>query len=135
MLALWIRTIEKTLIKITILTLIFSLFLEIRYKNIVSYIIFLGIIYVIGFLYISYKISYKVCVNYDYLLIKNFFSSHKIKYENITDLFLNEGFLQRKFNLNSIYIITKHKNYLLKDLPDGQKIFDDIEKKLKNKNI
>ena len=71
----------------------------------------------------------------DYILVKNFFSSHTIKYENITDFFSNDGFLQRKFNLISIYIITKHKNYLLKDLPNGQKIFENIEDKLTNKNI
>ena len=63
--------------------------------------------------------SYKVEIYEDHLYIKNFFVSHTVKYQNIKDFFITEGYLQRKFGLHSIYIITKTKNYLLKDLPDA----------------
>ena len=135
MLAVWIKGIEKTLLKITILVVIFSLFLELNTKNILNYFIFLGVVYAISFLYILFKMSYKVEVYDDHVFIKNFFASHTIKYQNITDFFITEGYLQRKFDLHSIYIITKTKNYLLKDLPEAEKIHNNIEIELNNSNI
>ncbi len=135
MLALWIKSIEKTLIKITILVIIFSVFLEINYHNFVNYLIFLVFVYIIGFLYILYKTTLKVEIYDDFINIKTLFSLRTIKYSNIMDFFSNVGYLQKKFGLISIYIITKNKNYVLKDMPDGKKILSDIEMKFKNKNI
>lgn len=135
MLAVWIKGIEKTLIKITILVVIFSVFLRLNSKTIFNYLIFLGVIYLISILYILFKMSYRVEVYDDHLYIKNFFASHTIKYGNIKDFFITEGYLQRKFGLHSIYIITRAKNYLLKDLPDAEKIHDDIQIELDNNNI
>ncbi|ARD84566.1 PH domain-containing protein [Ferroplasma acidiphilum] len=135
MLAVWIRGMEKTLIKITILVVIFSVFLRINNKTILNYLIFLGVVYLVSILYILYKMSYKVEIYEDHLYIKNFFASHIVKYQNIKDFFITEGYLQRKFGLHSIYIITKTKNYLLKDLPDAEKIHDDIQIQLNNNNI
>ncbi len=128
--------IEKTLIKITILVLIFSLFLEISYKNIFNYLIFLGIVYFTAAIYIFYKMSTKVYVNDDFLYIKNFFRSRAIRYSNINEVFTSSGFLQRRFGLMSIYIITKAGNYLIKDMPDSEKIFKEIQEKVNivNKN-
>jgi len=135
MLAVWIKGIEKTLLKITILVVIFSIFLELNSKNILNYFIFLGVVYAISSLYILFKMSYRVEVYDDHVFIKNFFASHTIKYQNITDFFITEGYLQRKFGLHSIYIITKTKNYLLKDLPEAEKIHNNIEIELNNSNI
>jgi len=135
MLAVWIKGIEKTLLKITILVVIFSIFLELNTQNILNYFIFLGVVYAISSLYILFKMSYRVEVYDDHVFIKNFFASHTIKYQNITDFFITEGYLQRKFGLHSIYIITKTKNYLLKDLPEAEKIHNNIEIELNNSNI
>jgi membrane protein YdbS with pleckstrin-like domain len=135
MLAVWIKGIEKTLLKITILVVIFSVFLELNTKDILNYFIFLGVVYAISSLYILFKMSYRVEVYDDHVFIKNFFASHTIKYQNITDFFITEGYLQRKFGLHSIYIITKTKNYLLKDLPEAEKIHNNIEIELNNSNI
>ncbi len=135
MLAVWIKGIEKTLLKITILVVIFSVFLELNTKDILNYFIFLGVVYAISSLYILFKMSYRVEVYDDHVFIKNFFASHTIKYQNITDFFITEGYLQRKFDLHSIYIITKTKNYLLKDLPEAEKIHNNIEIELNNSNI
>lgn len=135
MLAVWIKSIEKTLLKITILVAVFSVFLEINNKNILNYLIFLGVIYLISMLYIMFKMSYKVEVYDDHIFIKNFFVSHTVRYKNIKDFFITEGYLQRKFGLHSIYIITRTKNYLLKDLPDAEKIHQNIEMELNNINV
>ncbi len=135
MLAVWIKGIEKTLLKITILVVIFSVFLELNTRDILNYFIFLGVVYAISSLYILFKMSYRVEVYDDHVFIKNFFASHTIKYQNITDFFITEGYLQRKFGLHSIYIITKTKNYLLKDLPEAEKIHNNIEIELNNSNI
>jgi len=135
MLAVWIKAIEKTLIKITILVVIFSVFLRINNKTVYNYLLFLGFIYLISVLYILFKMSYRVEIYDDHLFIKNFFSSHTIRYQNIKDFFITEGYLQRKFGLHSIYIITRSKNYLLKDLPNAEKIHDDIQVELNNNNI
>ena len=135
MLAVWIKGIEKTLLKITILVVIFSVFLELNTKDILNYFIFFGVVYAISSLYILFKMSYRVEVYDDHVFIKNFFASHTIKYQNITDFFITEGYLQRKFGLHSIYIITKTKNYLLKDLPEAEKIHNNIEIELNNSNI
>ncbi|SMD31559.1 PH domain-containing protein [Picrophilus oshimae DSM 9789] len=123
--------IEKTLIKITILVLIFSLFLEISYKNILNYLIFLGIVYLSAAFYLLYKMSVKVDLNDDFLYIRNFFRSRQIKYKNIDEIFTNSGFLQRRFGLMSIYIITRSGNYLIKDIPDSERIFKEIEEKIR----
>ncbi|AAT42798.1 hypothetical membrane spanning protein [Picrophilus oshimae DSM 9789] len=131
MLALWKFMIEKTLIKITILVLIFSLFLEISYKNILNYLIFLGIVYLSAAFYLLYKMSVKVDLNDDFLYIRNFFRSRQIKYKNIDEIFTNSGFLQRRFGLMSIYIITRSGNYLIKDIPDSERIFKEIEEKIR----
>jgi hypothetical protein len=135
MLAVWIKGIEKTLLKITILVVVFSVFLEINNKNILNYFIFLGVVYILSLFYILFKMSYKVEIYDDHLFIKNFFISHTIKYKNIKDFFITEGYLQKKFSLHSIYIITNTKNYLLKDLPDAEKIHDNIEMELNNSNV
>lgn len=135
MLAVWIKAIEKTLIKITILVVIFSVFLRINNKTVYNYLLFLGFIYLISVLYILFKMSYHVEIYDDHLYIKNFFASHTIRYQNIKDFFITEGYLQRKFGLHSIYIITRSKNYLLKDLPNAEKIHDDIQVELNNNNI
>ena len=135
MLAVRIKAMEKTLIKITILVVIFSVFLRINNKTIYNYLLFLGVVYLISMLYILYKMSYHVEIYDDHLYIKNFFSSHTIKYQNIKDFFITEGYLQRKFGLHSIYIITRTKNYLLKDMPDAEKLHDDIQIELNNNNV
>jgi membrane protein YdbS with pleckstrin-like domain len=134
MLAIWIKSIEKTLIKITILVAILSVFMRID-GNIINYLIFLAIVYIFAFIYILFKMSYKIEVYDNYIYIKNFIASHTIRYKNIKDLFITEGYLQRKFNLHSIYIITNGKNYLIKDLPSAVSIYKDIEAELDNKNI
>ncbi len=135
MLALWIKSIEKTLIKITILVAIFSAFLEISYKTILNYFIFLGIVYFMGLLYILFKMSYKIEIYDTHINIKNFFRSYKIPYKNFSDFFITSGYLQKKFNLYSIYIITRRKNFLIKDIPQAEKIYNKIKDELELNHI
>lgn len=50
----------------------------------------------------------------------------KIKYNFITDIFYTSGFLQKKFNLYTVYIINKRKNIMIKDINNPEEIIQKI---------
>lgn len=53
-----------------------------------------------------------------------------IKYSDILRTFNRSGFLQRKFNLETIYIITRKINYAIRDIDSNAKLFDSIKEKI-----
>jgi len=122
------KSITKTLIKGTFLVLVFSLFLRIDYKTFFNYLIFLSIFYLFLFLYIFFKLGFKYNINADCIEIiyPLKLKTLKIKYNLITDIFYNSGFLQKRFNLYTIYIINKRKNIMIKDINDPDRIIEKI---------
>ncbi len=123
----------KTILKATILIAIFSLFLEISPKNILNYMLFLGISYILVLMYIIWKRNYKYFISDSEIRVRNFLMDHTILVGNVGEAFLNQGYFQRRFNLRSIYIISKGRNLLIKDLPPESQIITDLIRVLGNK--
>ncbi|GGM67735.1 hypothetical protein GCM10007108_02210 [Thermogymnomonas acidicola] len=117
----------KTLIKGTILVAIFSIFLDISRRTFISYLEFLGVTYLLLAIYIWWKTTVRVIINSDQVEVKSFLSTKRFRISDIQDLFYNQGILQRKFDLISIYVITKRGNILIKDLRDGRHVYEALD--------
>jgi membrane protein YdbS with pleckstrin-like domain len=130
-----LRMAKKTTIKATILIAIFSLFLEISSKTLLNYFIFLALLYVTLFIYILWKISQKIEISEDHITIRNPLSNRIIKLSNVIEVFTNRGMMQRRFGLASTYIITKNKNYLIKDIEFNGNLMKDLEEFARDKYV
>lgn len=117
----------KTLIKATILLAIFSLFLEISEKKIIDYLIFVLLWYILLYFYIIWKRSYRYEIGEDVLIVRNPLRTFRSPYSDIMQCFCNEGLLQKRFGLSTVYIISRRGNVLIKDVPNGQEIVKEIE--------
>ena len=117
----------KTLIKATILLAIFSLFLEISEKKIIDYLIFVLLWYILLYFYIIWKNSYRYEIGEDVLIVRNPLRTFRSPYSDIMQCFCNEGLLQKRFRLWTVYIISRRGNVLIKDVPNGQEIVKEIE--------
>lgn len=120
----------KTTIKATILIALFSVFLEISPKNFINYLIFLLISYLLVILYLLWKRNYKFTITDSEIEVKNFLLYHTILTKNVSEAFVSQGYLQKKFNLESIYIISRGRNILIKDKPLGNRFHDELKKVL-----
>ena len=118
----------KTTIKATILIAIFSIFLEVTPRNFLNYLIFLSVSYALVIIYIMWKRNFKFIITDSEIEVRNFMVYHKILSGNITEVFATSGYLQRKFGLESIYIISKGKNLLIKDKPLNNDFHKDLKK-------
>ncbi|MCL5665816.1 MAG: hypothetical protein M1315_03145 [Candidatus Thermoplasmatota archaeon] len=122
---------KKTLLKGTVVILVFSAFLEISSKTLLNYFIFLAVFYAMLLFYIQYKRTTRFILLNDSMEIRTYFGKKAIKYSNIVKVFSNSGMLQRKFGLFSIYVIAKGRNYLLRDLPENSSFLSDLARNLK----
>jgi hypothetical protein len=121
---------KKTLLKGTFLLLIMTPFLEINYADLLNFFIFLLISYIFLFFYIYYKSKQSILMMENDLLITAPLKRISIKYSDILRTFNRSGFLQRKFNLETIYIITRKINYAIRDIDSNAKLFDSIKEKI-----
>ncbi|MHB8359206.1 MAG: hypothetical protein ACYDCP_06890 [Thermoplasmataceae archaeon] len=124
------KAIKKTIVKGTILLMAFSLFLEIRPGKIIDYLIFVFVYYLLLIIYIALKSSYRFSISQDGLHADLKFRRINLKYEGIIDVFENSGFLQRKFNLSTVYVIHKGGNIVIKDVENGKEIEQKIRQKM-----
>ncbi len=122
-----LQMVKKTTIKATILIAIFSVFLEISSKTIVNYLIFLALLYTTLTIYIFWKISQRIEISGDHITIRNPLTTKTIRISSVIEVFTNRGMMQRRFGLASTYIITKSRNYLIKDLDYNGSIIREIE--------
>ncbi|QIW22731.1 PH domain-containing protein [Sulfolobus sp. S-194] len=122
-------TITKTIVKGTILILIFSLFLD--FYKIFDFILFLLIIYSLLFLYIIWKRMHTYEFSESEIIIKTPFSSKKIMYSSIDDAFFSIGFLAKRFHCGSIYLILKDRKVeIIRDIPNPEEAFEILKKKV-----
>ena len=121
--------ISKTIVKGTILILIFSSFLNV--SKIVNFLIFLTLSFSLLLLYSLFKYLTYYEIKDDSIIIHGLISTKKISYEEIEDGFLSQGWLARKFNCGSIYLFLKSKRVeILRDIPDPLKIENEIKRKV-----
>ncbi|ARM75428.1 PH domain-containing protein [Acidianus manzaensis] len=126
-------TIKKTILKGAILILIFSIFLEV--SKVIDFLIFLGLSFSLLLAYALYKKIYTYEIDDNNIKIKSPFEKKIIPYNSIEDYFTSVGFLAKKFNCGSIYLILKNnKVEILKDIPNPEKIEEEITKFITNKN-
>lgn len=125
----------KTLLKGTILIMIISLFLEINYADILNYLVFLLISYLILIGYIYYKTKQSFEIGEDGVSISVPFRKGKVRYSEIIRVFSHSGYLQRKFALETVFIITRRGNYVIKDLEIPNHVVSDIEEKIDLKKL
>ncbi|MGC9153102.1 MAG: PH domain-containing protein [Vulcanisaeta sp.] len=123
--------IKKTLIKGTILLAVITPFLEITPSRIINYAIFVVIWYVLLIIYILWKRYHEYCIHEGNIIIKNPLSTKKINKSQISDCFISQGFLARRFNCGSIYVITtQRKVYMLRDIPRPDDYYNIVCKEL-----
>ncbi|BCU71024.1 PH domain-containing protein [Stygiolobus caldivivus] len=122
--------ISKTITKGSILIFLFSIFLNI--SRIEDFVIFIGISFLLLSIYSVIKYMSYYEISEDYIIIHNLISTKKIRYTEIEDGFLSQGWLARRFNCGSIYIFLKggRRIEILRDIPDPLKIEDEIKKKI-----
>lgn len=122
--------ISKTIVKGTILILVFSSFLN--FEKIISFLIFLLISFISLFAYAYWKKSHTYVFEDDGIRVKTPFNSSFVSYSDIDDAFISVGFLARKFNCGSIYIIKKNKQVvIIKDIPRVEEYFEILKRKVK----
>ncbi|MCY0852423.1 MAG: PH domain-containing protein [Thermoplasma acidophilum] len=121
------RGYAKTTIKSLIALLIFSSVIEISSKNIYNYLIFVATWLGLTAIYEVYKYSTKYTLEDDGVHVKSPLKSNLIYYHNIRDVFMTEGFLQRRFGLSSVYIITPKEAIAVRDLNNGKEFLNLIE--------
>lgn len=116
----------KTLLKGTIVLVLFSLLLEINLANLENYAIFVLIWYVILFLYVYSKESIRFEIGKESLVLKGFMGTKTILFGEIDLVFFKSGFLQKLFNLGSVYIISKRTSIVIRDKLDYEQLTQKI---------
>jgi hypothetical protein len=100
--------VTKTLVKGTIGIAVFSLFLEVNPSNLVNYLVFLGISYLILAVYMLLKRSTVYQIDSDKIRIKRPFRGDiSVPYENVLGLSCSQGMLAKRFGCGTVYIELK----------------------------
>ncbi|BFH73029.1 PH domain-containing protein [Sulfurisphaera javensis] len=121
--------ISKTIVKGTIIIFIFSLFLDI--SRLISFLIFLGIVFTTLFLYAFWKRIHTYIFDENGIIIQTPFSRKFISYSIIDDAFISVGFLAKRFHCGSVYLILKTKKVeIIRDIPNPDEIFELLKKKI-----
>ncbi len=122
--------IEKTTIKSVIALLVFSAVLEINAKNIVDYLIFVVLWFAMTVVYEFYKYTSTHLLTDEGVQMKTIFKTRLVYYFNIRDAFIVEGFLQRRFGLSSVYVVTPKGAIGIRDVKDGRILLNEIEARM-----
>ena len=100
--------VTKTLVKGTIGLAVFSLFLELNSSNFVNYLIFLGISYVVLFVYMLFKRSSVYMIDSSGIQIRRPFRSDiDVPFENVQGVSYAQGVLAKRFSCGTVYIELK----------------------------
>jgi uncharacterized membrane protein YdbT with pleckstrin-like domain len=100
--------VAKTFVKGTIGLAVFSIFLEVNASNLVNYFIFLGISYVLLFVYMILKRSATYRIDESGISMERPFQREvRVAYENVHGLSYAQGMLAKRFGCGSVYIELK----------------------------
>ena len=129
-------TIAKTFIKGIVAIAVFSLFLEINPATIVNYLIFLALSIGLLGVFVMFKRRTVFEFGDDFLIVKRFLSKPKyIRYDDVDGTSLSQGFLAKRMNCGSVFLILKKGSgnskivgggsaERLEDIPQPQRIRD-----------
>ncbi len=128
--------IEKTTIKSLIALLIFSSVLEIRISNLSNYFIFVLAWLIVTALYEFYKYSSNYIIGDKGVTIKTLMKENLIPYGSLVDVFLVNGFLQKRFALSSVYLVKQNTTIPIRDIKNGEAVLGDIQMRIgKSPNV
>ncbi|WP_393972001.1 hypothetical protein OXIME_000600 [Oxyplasma meridianum] len=120
--------IKKTTIKSLIALAIFSLVLEISSKTIIKYLLFVALWLFATFLYELYKYSTKYSITVEGVSIRSLIKSKFIYNSNVKETFIVEGYLQKKFGLSSVYLVTNNGVIAIRDISYGRNFLEKVNK-------
>lgn len=123
-------TVKKTIVKGTILILIFSSFLDV--SKIFNFLIFLALAFLTLLGYAFWKRIYKYQIDEDSVIISSFFETKRVPYSSIDEYFISVGFLAKRFHCGSVYLILNNRKVeILKDIPNPEKAEEEIGKHMR----
>ncbi|NON62034.1 MULTISPECIES: hypothetical protein [Acidianus] len=105
--------------------------MEISPEKILNYLIFVGIWYLLLFIYIIWKRSFKYKIEDCQFTIQSPLSRPiKLSCNEIKENFVSQGFLAKKFGCASLYLITEKNTYIIKDVDErvareGEKLLEE----------
>ena len=123
----------KTTIKSMIALLVFSSVLEISSRTLENYLIFVGIWLIITLLYELYKYSTRYSLTERGVLIKSPIRTNLVAYPTIKEVFKVQGYLQKKFGLASVYVVTQKGVIAVRDLTDGNTFLEQVRSRIGKK--
>jgi membrane protein YdbS with pleckstrin-like domain len=121
---------KKTTIKSLIALALFSLVLEISSKTILNYLIFVTLWITMTILYEIYKYAAIYSITDRGVFIKTPIKSRLVTYSQMKETFIVEGYLQKRFGLSSVYLVTSKGVMALRDLNDGNAFLKEVNRKL-----
>ncbi|ADY02383.1 hypothetical protein VMUT_2187 [Vulcanisaeta moutnovskia 768-28] len=125
----------KTLIKGTIILVIFSLFLDIVPSKFINYIIFVILWYILLSTYMLWKRMHKYCINEGHIIIRGLIGVRSVNASEIIDCFISQGILAKHFNCGSIYLVLQdNKVIIIRDIPQPNTYYSILCKNLSNRN-
>jgi hypothetical protein len=134
--------ISKTFVKGAIGIALFSIFLEVNASNIVNYLIFVLVSFLLVALYSLYKRSSNYKLGDEALIItRPLRASRRVRYADIADLSVSQGILARRFHCGTVFVIMKsgRGSYAvagggfaeaLRDVKEPAKVYDEIASRL-----
>lgn len=126
-------TMKKTIVKGTILILVFSSFLDV--SRVVNFLIFLALAFLTLLVYAFWKRAHEYTIAEDSITISSPLEKRKIPYSSIADHFVSVGFLAKRFHVGSVYLILKDTRVeILRDIPDPESVEKEIEKYANDSN-
>ncbi len=126
------KSVEKTLLKGSILLGAFSIFLDISVENLFPYLEFVLIWYALLLFYILIKRRQKYSLGETGIEVHGTLSLRTLRFEEINLVFTKSGFLQKPLGLSTVYIISSRYNVLIRDVEDGPEIERNITKKIES---
>jgi uncharacterized membrane protein YdbT with pleckstrin-like domain len=135
-------TIVKTFLKGVIAIAVFSVFLQLSWANAAHYLIFLGIYFgfLVAFLVLRNRSTF--VLGDESIEIKRVFRRpNSVRYQDIIDISVSQGFLARRFNCGTVLLILKSGTgnvkllgggvgESLEEVPNPQRVSEFISSKL-----
>ena len=123
--------IKKTIIKGTIILVVFSFFLEITPSKIINYMVFVALWYVMLGLYMLWKRLREYCIEDNSITIRGFTGIKTVDFGQVVDCFVSQGILARRFNCGSIYLILRNgRVIIMRDIPQPNVYYEIICKRV-----
>jgi uncharacterized membrane protein YdbT with pleckstrin-like domain len=134
---------KKTFVKGVIALALFSLLLEVNESNILNYLLFVGVSVGLIAGYAGYKHATTYTIDDDGITVNPPLRRNpkRVEYTNILDITVSQGFLAKRFDCGSVYLVLKSGKggyallgggyaEALRDIPHPQQVYQTISNML-----